>query len=299
MEGFDEDVYVGKNDGAGDVNAMHYGYEGGAPSPPPPLMDGFSRNDNDGMEAYGFGGAPPTPPPIEGFGQGEPYNLSANDEGIFSEADAGGPLLPDPSQMREEGSAFREWRRQNMIYLEEKEKKEKEMRNQIIAEADEWKRKFYEKRDQTCETNKTHNREREKIYYAQQEKFHKEADNQFWKAIADIVPREVPNFEKRRGKKDDEKKPSVFVVQGPKPGKPTDTARMRQILAKLKTNPPLHMRPPPPKDGKSEAKNSGNEKKDVAADEAASSAAKAAGADVASTGGTSASDGGNEKVEKK
>ena len=141
------------------------------------------------------------------------------------------------------------------------------------------------------------------LYYAQQEKFHKEADNQFWKAIADIIPREVPNFEKRRGKKDDEKKPSVFVVQGPKPGKPTDMARMRQILAKLKTNPPLHMRPPPPKeegkDGKSEAKNSGNEKKDGAADEAASSAAKAAAADGSPTGGTSATDGGNENVKKK
>lgn len=111
MEGFDEDVYVGKNDGAGDESAMHYGYEGGAPSPPPPPMDGLSRNDNDGMEGYGFGGAPPTLPPIEGYGQEKPYNLSADDEGIFSEADAGGPLLPDPSQMREEGSAFREWRR--------------------------------------------------------------------------------------------------------------------------------------------------------------------------------------------
>lgn len=50
-----------------------------------------------------------------------------------------------------------------MIYLEEKENKEKEMRNQIIGEADEWKRKFYERRDQTCETNKSQNRDREKV----------------------------------------------------------------------------------------------------------------------------------------
>lgn len=121
------------------------------------------------------------------------------------------------------------------------------------------------------------------IYHAQQEKFHKEADNQYWKAIAEMIPREVPNIEKRRGKKEDEKKPAVFVVQGPKPGKPTDMVRMRQILAKLKTSPPLHMRPPPPKeeakDGKSEEakkKEDGNEKKDGAAGETKSSAPPAA-----------------------
>ncbi|XP_057796538.1 clathrin light chain 1-like [Salvia miltiorrhiza] len=305
MEGFDEDVYVGRND-AGDENAMHYGYDGGAPPPPPP-MDGLSRND--GMQGYDFGGgggAPPTPPPIEGYGQGKPYDLSADSEGIFAAADSGGPLLPDPSEMREQGSAFREWRRQNMIYLEEKEKKEKELRNQIIAEADEWKRKFYEKRNQNCETNKTHNREREKIYYAQQEKFHKEADNQFWKAIAEIIPREVPNLEKRRGKKDDEKKPAVFVVQGPKPGKPTDMARMRQILAKLKTNPPLHMRPPPPKEegkeGKPEAKKNNENEKDGATGEtqqSVSSAAKDAAADGASKTDGSSAAGGKENAEKK
>uniref|UniRef100_A0A803LPU7 Clathrin light chain n=1 Tax=Chenopodium quinoa TaxID=63459 RepID=A0A803LPU7_CHEQI len=145
-------------------------------------------------------------------GNGKPYDLGADEDGIFS---SDGPVLPPPDQMNEEGSALREWRRQNAIRLEEKEKKEKEMRMQIIEEAEEYKRAFFEKRKLNTETNIKNNRDKEKIYLANQEKFHKEADKQYWKAIAELIPHE--------------------------------------ILVKLKHTPPPHMIPPKPepaKDGK-------------------------------------------------
>ena len=75
-----------------------------------------------------------------------------------------------------------------------------------------------------------------------QEKFYAEADKNSWKAIAELIPREVPVLEKK-GKK---KQASVTVIQGPKPGKPTDLSRMRQVITRLKHNPPSHMKPKVP-----------------------------------------------------
>ncbi|TXG50141.1 hypothetical protein EZV62_026016 [Acer yangbiense] len=66
------------------------------------------------------------------------------------------------------------------------------------------------------------------VICGQPKKFYDEADKNYWKAIAELLPNEVPTIEKKKGKKDQEKKPSIVVIQGPKPCKPTDLSRMQQ-----------------------------------------------------------------------
>lgn len=52
---------------------------------------------------------------------------------------------------------------QNAILLEEKEKREKELGIRILEEAEVYIQEFYEKRKLNVESNKTNNREREKV----------------------------------------------------------------------------------------------------------------------------------------
>ncbi|MFS7933049.1 putative clathrin light chain [Helianthus anomalus] len=250
---FDESYFDNNNDSysnfsTADTPSYQFPADGDHVDSPDPY--GFGSNPDPDQDPFSQPPQSSTSVPISN-GVNQSYDLGEDADGIFS---SDGPVLPPPSEMREEGFALREWRRLNAIRLEEKEMKEKELRSQIIQEGEEYIKAFHEKRLKNIETNKLTNREGEKMYVAKQETFHKEADKQYWKAIAELIPREVPNIEKR-GKKDKDKKPSITVIQGPKPGKPTDLSRLRHILVKLKHTPPAHMVPPPPppaatKDGK-------------------------------------------------
>lgn len=191
-------------------------------------------------------------PEIFGY-QSNPLDDFSNGtyEEVSDHSTSNEPILPAFTEMQlEEGFLLREWGRQNAILLEEKEKKEKELRKQIILEAENFKRAYYEKHKLNVQARKACNREKEKIFVVKQEKFHAEASKHYWKAIAELVPNEVAAIKKRR-KKEEEKEPSVVVIQGPKPGKPTDLSRMRQVLSKLKHNSPLPLKtsPEPARDG--------------------------------------------------
>ncbi|GFP94375.1 clathrin light chain 2, partial [Phtheirospermum japonicum] len=130
--------------------------------------------------------------------------------------------------------------RLNVIRIEEKEQKEKELLKEIIEQADEYKAEYYKKWKIRCDNSIAVNREKEKLYVESRDKFHGEADKNYWKAVSELIPKEVAIIEKK-GKKDKEKGPSIVVLQGPKPGKPTDLSRMRQVLVRLKQKPPGHM----------------------------------------------------------
>lgn len=125
MASFD-DTYSNEGGGEGiqptsrpfDDGGGYTGYEFDAPAD---ATSNINSDMHSGGEAFGFGSSPspnpeysPSPfesaPVAQSNGESKPYDLGGDDtNGIFTSND--GPLLPDPSEMREEGAAYREWRR--------------------------------------------------------------------------------------------------------------------------------------------------------------------------------------------
>ncbi|KAI3994034.1 hypothetical protein MKX01_012291 [Papaver californicum] len=123
----------------------------------------FNNDDMFSTHHQPISDTPSPQAPIYGSGSGfSPFESELNgkhhhDVDVFGQSD--GPILPPPDQMQDEGFALREWRMLNVVQLDEKEKTEKELLNQIIDEDDEYKIEFYRKRQLTMESNKSSNRE--------------------------------------------------------------------------------------------------------------------------------------------
>ncbi|KAI5055791.1 hypothetical protein GOP47_0029312 [Adiantum capillus-veneris] len=238
---------VEDEEGEDGFSAAKLGSSNGAFNAPPVYQSSFDDDIGDGQHSPAM--SSPFGQSFESrlhseFTPGNEFSPSADSNGKgFGHIDDG---FGHEEMQAEEGFILREWKRQNAIRLEEKARLEREQLSQIIDAADSYKDGFYEKRKMHCETNKNNNRDKEKVFLENLVNFHATADKQYWKAVGELIPHELPSLEMRSRGNKDKKKPSVVFNHGPKPGKVTDLTRMRQVLVKLKHNPPAHMKAPPP-----------------------------------------------------
>eukprot|EP00475_Leptophrys_vorax_P042508 TRINITY_DN8010_c0_g5_i1.p1 TRINITY_DN8010_c0_g5~~TRINITY_DN8010_c0_g5_i1.p1 ORF type:complete len:231 (-),score=47.79 TRINITY_DN8010_c0_g5_i1:695-1387(-) len=203
------------------------------------------------MEGFEFQDEPQTAPPPEynynGVGEettqtegGDTYAPPAPEQ----EAYDGGATLPPPSQMAsEESILLREWRRKKAIELEEKAKLSREKHQQVLEDAKAELEAFYKKRDMQVTQAKTNNREKEKAYVDNLLSLNSKQGGNYWESVCAFVNFDVPTKKEKAKAKSGEPVRTSTLLNDAKPGKHTDLARMRQVLLKLKHNPPPSFAP--------------------------------------------------------
>eukprot|EP00245_Coleochaete_scutata_P015059 TRINITY_DN6574_c0_g1_i1.p1 TRINITY_DN6574_c0_g1~~TRINITY_DN6574_c0_g1_i1.p1 ORF type:complete len:203 (+),score=61.36 TRINITY_DN6574_c0_g1_i1:204-812(+) len=162
----------------------------------------------------------------------------------FGQEEEAGVKLPPPSAMpTEESILLREWRRKRGLELEEKARISREQHQKILEQAEYEKEIFYNQRQKQVAGAKTNNREKEKVFMAHLEALNAKSGGNYWESVVafvnfDVVP---DRKDKKSGKGANiSPRPSTADV---KPGKQTDMSRMRQVLLKLKHNPPIREAP--------------------------------------------------------
>eukprot|EP00270_Netrium_digitus_P014581 TRINITY_DN497_c0_g1_i1.p1 TRINITY_DN497_c0_g1~~TRINITY_DN497_c0_g1_i1.p1 ORF type:complete len:229 (-),score=39.14 TRINITY_DN497_c0_g1_i1:331-975(-) len=204
---------------------------------PPPVYDESPQNYGAPQQSYDFGGES-----ADGFGQAGAYNPAQEQPVANGNFDAyDGATLPPPSSMGpEESIVLREWRRKRAIELEEKARVSREKHALILESSKGELDSFYAKRQHQVAQGKVNNREKEKIYLENLESLNAKAGGNYWEAVTAFVNFET-QVKKEKVKAKGEPVRTSTLLNDAKPGKHTDLTRMRQVLLKLKHNPPAHL----------------------------------------------------------